>query len=696
MSPESGKLYQDPLYGAKVLTPLAVAIIDAPEFQRLAGLQQLGFSSLVYRGAVHTRLQHSIGTYFVCRTILRRIVQNHERLGLEHPGSHISDKFRQVPSNSDLPSDVTTHQSKWRGLTEVVSAAALLHDLGHVPFGHTLEDEFTGIYRRHDSLAGPRLHEMMFNDSSGLADVFLDSRSQWLQNLLNSELRRLIYVLLNWKDDIDGLFGFDAVLDRKIHLEKNDSLKKRLEDLRVWHKEFAQRKLFHPFMSDIVGNTICADLLDYLPRDRQHLGMEPRLHTRLQRYLTIREGTLYKDEGLRVSIMVTRHGKGGQRRDVATAVLDIMRERYEMAERVYYHHKKAAASAMLAKLVELAGSELKPRDGDGEKIYPAPWSSRRLNPVPHMAHLSDQELLDYLGKLSAGAADTQQLRTKLHISLRFRRAALYQTLLVVDTSLAEASSHSAGFIIKELRGDRDNPSSVARNELEASLAKAAGAVPGDVLIYCPPPSMRSKVVDARLEIRERRVLPLRVQTESFAYCADIEVLQRYYNELWRAYVFVAPEIFDDRSKCEAVVNTFCSHFGIPNELAYRKVRKHDLTSPSPAPRAAPEPVVLAPEDNITLELQTEKDSQGEERFLLICRNYLKGEYNANEAEFLTWYRREIQEWPAVAHTRFLDELEESVKETPAGNQRRAPAAKATLKATLSQFLENLAVKHKPK
>jgi DNA primase len=40
--------------------------------------------------------------------------------------------------------------------------------------------------------------------------------------------------------------------------------------------------MFHPFMSDIVGNTICGDLLDYLPRDRQNLGMEARLHTRLQ------------------------------------------------------------------------------------------------------------------------------------------------------------------------------------------------------------------------------------------------------------------------------------------------------------------------------------------------------------------------------------------------------------------------------
>jgi len=576
MGREIGKLYQDPIYGAKVLSRLAVAIIDSPEFQRLAGLKQLGFSDLVYRGAVHTRFQHSVGTYFICRTLLRRIVQNHERLGLSHPGESLSPKLRQVPSNSDLPDAQTTYQSKWRGMVEVVSAAALLHDVTHVPYGHTLEDEFAGIYPRHDSLAAPRMYEMLFNESSGLSEVFSDTRDPWLKDVSNEDLRQLIYVILSWKESIDPAFGFEEVLQETLRNPKSAPEKGRLQKLQTWYRKFREAELFHPFMSDVVGNTICADLLDYLTRDRQHLGMEPRLHTRLHRYLTIRKGTLYSGEGLRLSIMVTRKGHGGQRRDVATAVLDIMRERYEMSERVFYHHKKAAAGAMLARLVELVGA-MKPRDD--EEIYPAPWSGKTQTSgiPPHMTYLSDGDLIDYLGKVPLVPVDASRLQGRLYTALRYRRRDLYQTLLVVDTPLAHSSPHSLTYFAHELRGAKGKPSSEGRRKLEASLAVSANSHDGDVIVYCPSLGMQSKLVDARLEISEDRVLPLRVQKEVFAYRADLDVLQQYYDDLWRAYVFVAPEVFRDGEKCRAIVDEFCAHFGIVPALAYNKVRVHDFT-----------------------------------------------------------------------------------------------------------------------
>lgn len=211
-----GKLYQDPLYGAKVLSPMAVRIMDTPEFQRLAGLKQLGFSELVYRGAHHTRFEHSVGTYFICRTIMRRIVQNHERLGLDHPGEFLPALFREVPKNAKHPRDLLTFQSKWRGLTEVVSIAALLHDIGHVPFGHTLEDEFAGIFLRHDRLAGPRVHTMLFDPASELAAVFQERSEPWIGDIPNETLRQLIYVILSWTEQVDPAEGFDEILQKEL------------------------------------------------------------------------------------------------------------------------------------------------------------------------------------------------------------------------------------------------------------------------------------------------------------------------------------------------------------------------------------------------------------------------------------------------------------------------------------------------
>jgi HD superfamily phosphohydrolase len=578
-----GKLYQDQLYGTKVLSPLAVEIIDAPEFQRLAGLRQLGFADVAYRGARHSRFEHSVGTYFISRTIMRRIVQNHERLGLEHPGQHVSDMFMFPPRNSDLQKDTITSHSKWRGLQEVVSAAALLHDLGHVPFGHTLEDEFTGLFERHDSLAGPRFYQMLFDESSDLAKVFSDdTRERWIPHLRNEEFRRLIYVILSWKEDVtDTPTGFEGLLHRELNKNGLDApTRERLQNLEAWHRTFAEGKMFHPFMSDIVGNTICADILDYLPRDRMNLGWEPSQQTRLQRYFTIRDGTLYKAEGLRMSIMVTRFGRGGQRKDVATAVLDIMRERYEMAERVFYHHKKAAASAMLAKLVELTTSETKPRDD--QHIYPAPWTLGKglgnenvaVSTPPHMTHLSDAELIDYLGEVEV-KPERKELQKSLYSALRFRRKDLYRTLLVIDLELIDGSMYPPSFIIEELRGTKERPSNDKRQKLEEQLQNAAKVGFGEVIIYCPSAKMQSKEVDARLEIKVNSVLPLRVQRGLFAFGDDVEVLHKFYKELWRAYVFVSPQIYADYAKCKVIVDTFCLHFRIdPPALAYKKVRGH--------------------------------------------------------------------------------------------------------------------------
>ena len=624
LSRRARKLYQDEIYHDKVLSPLAVAVMDTAEFQRLEGMKQLAFTYLAFRGASHTRFSHSVGVYFATRTLLRRVVQNHERVFREsekaemvgHPGSYLSEKFVMIPDGAGIdPKTYEGYQGRWRGMSEVVSIAALLHDIGHVPFGHTLEDEFSGFFERHDSLVSHRVHGMLFGPDSELNEVFASDKPRWLHGFTNPELQQLIFLMLSFKEKItDGYTSFRDLLDLEIKRAENapgDGRKKaaahneasdapvdrhliRLRELRKLYDLFAagdgeySSRVFHPFMSDAVSNTICADLLDYLVRDQRNLGIECHSHNRILRNFLVRPGTLYGEEkALRLSILVGRPDKGGQRRDVATSILDIMRDRYHMVERALYHHKKCAASSMLAKLFDICPEEQKPRDD--ENIYPAPWTVSGRNgtaqkpEAPHVAHLSDYEMMDYLGR-RVDVGDSAELQKKLYQGLKYRK--LYRTLLVVDTDLADECVNGRDFFPNRFRGSKDDLEAGRigqknRSEIETDLALAAyPGQPekyGSVLIYCPSNKMQAKEIDVRTELRTGIVRPLRTEQNQFSLRQDIEVLKGYYSDLWRLYVFVEQEIYNNSERCLRLVETFAQKCMIPDvRMVLRKARKPEL------------------------------------------------------------------------------------------------------------------------
>ena len=86
-------------------------IIDTPEFHRLSSISQLGLVSLVYPAANHTRMEHSLGVYRLALLYLKRLAAD--------------ERFADVVTTKDA---------------ELFIAAALLHDLGHWPFCHPIED----------------------------------------------------------------------------------------------------------------------------------------------------------------------------------------------------------------------------------------------------------------------------------------------------------------------------------------------------------------------------------------------------------------------------------------------------------------------------------------------------------------------------------------------------------------------------
>ena len=104
------RIIRDPLWNTIRLDPTAVRIIDTAAFQRQRYIKQLGFAHLVYPGATHTRFDHAVGVYHLAVTALRR---------LRECGG-VPEEFWQEAA--------------------LIPYAALLHDIGHYAFSHSLEE----------------------------------------------------------------------------------------------------------------------------------------------------------------------------------------------------------------------------------------------------------------------------------------------------------------------------------------------------------------------------------------------------------------------------------------------------------------------------------------------------------------------------------------------------------------------------
>src|SRR6185436_9693770 len=101
---------RDPLHNNIRLDPLARDLIETPAFQRLRYVRQLGLAFLVYPGATHTRFEHALGTY------------------------HLAKRSLALLDESDGLGGVSDDECS------IIAAAALLHDVGHYPFSHALEE----------------------------------------------------------------------------------------------------------------------------------------------------------------------------------------------------------------------------------------------------------------------------------------------------------------------------------------------------------------------------------------------------------------------------------------------------------------------------------------------------------------------------------------------------------------------------
>src|SRR5688500_11225812 len=136
------KIINDPVYGFITIDdPLVFRIISHPWYQRLRNIHQMAFAHLVYPGAVHSRLHHSLGAYHLMCMAL----------------SELKGKGTDITTEEEI----------------AAKAAVLLHDIGHGPFSHALESELINVKHEEISLLlMQKLNEELNGSLSVAIEIF--------------------------------------------------------------------------------------------------------------------------------------------------------------------------------------------------------------------------------------------------------------------------------------------------------------------------------------------------------------------------------------------------------------------------------------------------------------------------------------------------------------------------------------------
>ena len=182
------KIINDPVYGFITIdNPLIFEIISHPYYQRLRRIHQMAFASLVYPGAVHTRLHHSLGAYHLMGLAL----------------NELRNKGVEITKEEELGAKV----------------AILLHDIGHGPYSHALERKLIkGVHHEDISiLILQLLNDQLAGQLQTAIDIFTDQHPKpFLHQLVSGQLDvdRMDYLNRDsfFTGVVEGAIGYDRIL----------------------------------------------------------------------------------------------------------------------------------------------------------------------------------------------------------------------------------------------------------------------------------------------------------------------------------------------------------------------------------------------------------------------------------------------------------------------------------------------------
>jgi HD superfamily phosphohydrolase len=263
-------------------------IVDTPWFQRLRGVRQLGVAHLVYPGATHSRFEHSLGAYSSALMYLKALCENHNS-----PWFALSFGPKEIRS---------------------LAFAALVHDLGHYPFAHQLEDlEGTDQWQKHEQI------------SRDILDGSITERVPALKAAFGDPKDLLVIAERHW--------GIEPTLALRMfsYCFRND-VEAEADVPRSWRAA-----------AQIINGPIDADKVDYLRRDSHHCGVTYGLLSDPGRFLS---SLTIAFDGNGTTLAVTEKGR------VDAELIPVVR--YVMFSEVYWHHTVRSFTTMLRRALLLA------------------------------------------------------------------------------------------------------------------------------------------------------------------------------------------------------------------------------------------------------------------------------------------------------------------------------------------------------
>lgn len=428
-----------------------LAVTQTRIFQRLFYLKQVGLAYLVYPAATHTRGAHSIQTLYEAARILDAL---------------------KIPIDSEDAQNVRM--------------AALLHDIGHLPFSHSLEDEHA-ILPKHDR----------------------PERLGWALDELSKEV--------------------------------DPQTRRRIEGARpILHAISGGDDVPQDWRSDLVGNTVCADLLAYIRTDAEWTGIEKRPgYYRIYDYFRIEDN--------RLCIRLT---KGGLRNDVVSTITDLLDMRYALTERVIFHHAKCTASAMLARAARLVGLK------EGRELL----------------RFGDEAFLDHLEKLATEKKSSGA--TNLISGIRSRR--LYQRVFKLGRKARDGwdDGRMQGAFCEKWR----DPAKV--EELLTKVEKTHNLPVGTLVLWCPPGKAGMKLARAHVtwESADKVNGPFElrgdeVQQQYSGVGQRVKMIENQYLDLWTFWIAMDRAYI---SQAATVVKSLEELIGVDCDPVFKETYLHSI------------------------------------------------------------------------------------------------------------------------